>query len=416
MRWLSVFLGILIIFSLLSTPAHAAATVTFDSQGTWIVNGQRWFMYGTNRIPRLQGHHHLEESDWQRAVDYYHINIIDGVSSRTNSLAAQHNLYLIAELPWIKNPDTWDSAADKQKIRDEISLSRMLFFAACDECAVGQIEGFTWLYQNYPNVPAHTNILGIGVSYLSTQLKDYLNSAKVAVISSRPAGGGVEAITHGMVSLRNELPHLKSAYILFSKMEDLNPKLEGNIFKAIVGGINGVEFWEPEQPWIATSDTFVGSNWGEVIARVGGYIKEITPGLVAPNRQYKTGYMMSRGEDNRWYVVATPIGNNLTVTGLPNNTQFEKLFYNPGVVTTNAQGTLTDNSAGKIKIYRQKTASNPSPSPSPSLSPSPSPTNTRGDLNNDGRVNWNDVQLFKQGYGTTYNIFHYNSIVRNYDN
>ncbi|KKU59925.1 MAG: hypothetical protein UX82_C0021G0005, partial [Microgenomates group bacterium GW2011_GWE1_47_12] len=78
--------------------------------------------------------------------------------------------------------------------------------------------------------------------------------------------------------------------MLFRK--DENPQLEEDIFKSIVAGINGVRFWE-----LDSEIPHYGGTWGDTIARVGGYLAEIQPGLVAPNRQYKPGYLLSKGED-----------------------------------------------------------------------------------------------------------------------
>ena len=392
-----IFLLVLSLFTL-SSPAlvRAAANVTFDNQGTWIVNGKRWFFYGTHNIPRLQGTGHIDAANWERAEDYYHLtSTVATGAPRGNNLATEHNMYLIQGIPWVKDVTSYNTPEAKDRVRTYIDRSRSLFFYASEENVVGHeliLPGYDYLSSTFPTVPAHINFTGMDTRYFIPGLKDYVTRTKAAILSSHV--GNAQAMSANMAKLRDELPSLKSVYMLFRK--DENPQLEEDIFLSIVNGVNGIFFWELSQPNPAESDTYSGNNWGEVIARVGGYLAEIQPGLVAPNREYKTGYLLSKGEDNRYYVIATPTGNALSVTGLPANTEFEKLFYNPGTVTTNAQGTLTDNASGKIKIYRQKLTSKP------------------GDLNSDGTVNLLDYNLLKTGFGTTYNLLNYNQLVQQF--
>ncbi len=385
--------------------AQAAANVTFDNQGTWIVNGERFFLYGAHRTPRLKGHNFVDPIDWERTANHYHLNtVVTGGSQKMNDLATQNNMYLVQGIPWIKDRASWDNAEAKAKIRDNIQFSRHLFFYASEENIMSSggpvIDGYDYLSSTFPNVPAHINFTNMATKY-SPNMIDFLTRTKAAVISSHVGDAGDNTAT--MVRLRDEIPSLKSAYMLFRINE--NQRLEEDIFESIVKGINGIFFWEMQSPDpFAPSDTYVGANWGDVIARVGGYLAEIKPGLVAPNRDYQQGYMKSRGEDNRYYVIAT--ASNLSVTGLPANTQFDKLFYNPGTVTTNSAGTLTDNAFGKIKIYRQKTSSSPTPTPSGN--------GVVGDLTGDGHVNLADYNKLVTQYGTTYNLSHYNRLVANY--
>jgi len=378
----------------LSPPAlaRAAANVTFDNQGTWIVDGKRIFLYGTHVFPYNEGENINTPAVWDRMADYYHINNITfRNNNKINQTATEHGIYLCLGTPQVKYPDLWDTPEAKANVRDEVALSQSLFFNGSSENVVGHeliLPGYDYLSSTFPNVPANINFAGMDTTYFNPGLKDYVTRTKAAILSSHV--GNAQAMSANMAKLRDELPSLKSVYMLFRK--DENPKLEEDIFLSIVNGVNGIFFWELSQPIPAESDTYSGNNWGEVIARVGGYLAEIQPGLVAPNRQYKPGYLLSKGEDNRYYVIATPTGNTLSVTGLPTNTQFEKLFYNPGTVTTNAQGTLTDNASGKIKIYRQKLTSKP------------------GDFNGDGTVNLLDYNLLKSSFGTTYNLLDYNTL------
>ena len=397
MKKVLIFLLNLVLFLNFSTaPVLAAANVTFDNQGTWIINGEREFIYYINQIPRPAQTATTNEI-WERMVNYYHVNsVAAGMSPKADQLAQQYGIYLLIEKPQVKYND-WNNHDTKATILDVASRPNRLFFFASEENTITDdriFQGYDYLSQTFPKIPSHINFTNMATKY-SSQYSDYIRRTKAAVISSHV--GDAAANTAIMVRFRDEIPSLKSAFMLFRK--DENPQLEKDIFKSIVKGINGIQFWE----MYGSGAHYVG-EWGETIARVGGYLKEIMPGLVAPNRQYKTDYLIAKGEDNRWYVIATPGTGTLTVTGLPKNTEFERLFYGSGLITTNANGTLSDG-GGKIRIYRQKTAA-----------ASPSPAGKRGDFNNDGRVDADDYQLLRSGFGTTYNIFHYNQLVQNFDN
>ena len=376
--------------------AQAAANATFDNQGTWIINGQREFIYYMNQTPKPSQTATTNEI-WERMVNYYHVNsVAAGMSPKADQRAQQYGVYLLIENPQVKYDD-WNNPDAKATILDVASRPNRLFFFASEENSINNnkvFEGYDYLSSTFPNVPAHINFTGIGTRY-SPNLVDFITRTKAAVISSHQ--GDHQANAQVMVRLRNEIPTLKTTHIVI-RADEVN-KMEKDIFESIVAGINGIMFWE-----IYGSGAHYVGDWGETIARVGGYLAEIKPGLVAPNRQYKTDYLIAKGEDNRWYVIATPGTGTLTVTGLPKNTEFERLFYGSGLITTNANGTLSDG-GGKIRIYRQKTAA-----------ASPSPAGKRGDFNNDGRVDADDYQLLRSGFGTTYNIFHYNQLVQNFDN
>ena len=394
---MSIILFLSLLLSLLfPISAQAAATVTFDSQGTWIINGQREFIYYMNQTPKPSQTATTNEI-WERMVNYYHVNsVAAGMSPKADQLAQQYGVYLLIEKPQVKYDD-WNNPDAKATILDVASRPNRLFFFASEENTITRdtvFEGYDYLSSTFPNIPAHINFTGIGQN-LHPDLDDFLTRTKASVISSHV--GDAAANSARMSQLRDDLPSLKSAFMLFRK--DENPQLEKDIFQSIVKGINGIQFWE----MYGSGAHYVGA-WGETIARVGGYLAEIKPGLVAPNRQYKTDHLIAKGKDNRWYVIATPGTGTLTVTGLPKNTEFERLFYGSGLITTNANGALSDG-GGQIRVYRQKTTTSPTPTPSGSVP---------GDLTNDGHVNLVDYNKLVSQYGTTYNLSHYNRLVANF--
>lgn len=370
----------------------AYANVTFDSQGTWIINGQREFLYGTHSIPRAENQNALSTETWDRLINYYHINsVLGGSNSKFDELAEKYNVYLIQGSPWIKDLSSFDEPTEKQAIRDQINHPNRIMFYASEENVVGHelvLTGYDYLSNTFPTIPTHINFTHMDTRPPTQPIKDYLTRTKATVISSHV--GDAYLATKNMSLLRDELPSLKSVYMLFRM--DENPKLEEDIFRAIVAGANGIRFWEPD-----TQVPHYGGTWGETIATVGSYLAEIKPGLVAPNRTYTPNYMVSKGTDNRYYIIATPSGNALSIPNLPANTQFEHLFYDSGTLTTNNAGTLSLNSTQRIIILRQK-----------------SEAIAGGDLNNDGHVNLADFNKLVSGYGTTYNLNHYNRLIANY--
>jgi hypothetical protein len=192
--------------------------------------------------------------------------------------------------PFTPEPnDGWNNVTSKAAIAEQISRGRRIYFLSASEININSDlmdAGYQYLSTAFPNIPANVNFTNIGLKY-SPQYKDYIAGTKAAIISSHV--GDAAANASAMVRFRNEIPSLKSAYMLFRK--DENPRLEEDIFKSIVKGINGIYFWDPADTGIGT-DHYTG-EYGDIIARVGGYLAQIKPGLVAPNRDYKPDYMIA---------------------------------------------------------------------------------------------------------------------------
>jgi len=414
----------------LFSPVYAAANVTFDSQGTWIIDGKRLFLYGTFQLPRPKGTGILDSENWDRMANYYHLNntIIEHDGSggiwdngKRDLLAAQYNVYLTQGNPWISEWPDWNNPTAKAYIKDQISRPRRIMFYGAEEASIARENlflGYDYLKQTYPNVPIHLNFINISLIPYHTNLVNFITRTKASVISSHRNDNTTHtAQTKTLVQLREEIPTVKSAYLLIrgwteygggGKDPDIGFKedqMEFDVFNSIALGINGIMFWELPSN---TPHPYYGGKYGEVIARIGGYLEEIAPGLVAPNRIYKTDHIVSKGEDNRYYVIATPNSTtSFTVTGLPKNTVFERLFYGTGTITTNANGQFTDTTGGKIKIYRQKVA------PSTPI-PIPGDITETGDKVGD-HVNINDYNLLVTKFGIPYTIFDYNLIVENWN-
>jgi len=429
MTWRITIIVLLFLGGFLFNPVYAAANVTFDSQGTWIIDGQRWFLYGTHQVPRPGGASMLDPQYWDRMVNVYHVNnVVPGASIRYDNLAEEYGVYLIQGTPWIPhyydNPGTpepndgWWNPTSKAEIHDQMSRPNRFLFYAAEEASIARdnlFMGYDYLKETYPNVPAHLNFVNISLNPFHTNLVNFITRTKAAVISSHRNDNTTNAAqTRTLVQLREEIPTVKSTYLLIRGWGEYGgggtdpnigfdeAQMEFDVFNSIVLGINGIRFWEFD----ATTPHY-GGKYGEVIARVGGYLEEITPGLVAPNRIYKADHIISKGEDNRYYVIATPNStSSFTVTGLPKNTVFERLFYGTGTITTNANGQFTDTTGGKIKIYRQKVA------PSTPI-PIPGDITETGDKIGD-HVNINDYNLLVTQFGIPYNIFDYNLIVGNW--
>lgn len=413
-----LFVGI--VFLILATePVFASASMKFDSQGTWIINGKREFIWYTHGIPRPEGHTPFDETDWEKAANQYHINVIaGGEAKKVDELGAKYGIYIIQGRPFLKyrydNPwtptanDGWDNPEAKAQVRDINARPTRLYFWASEENVLSAnsmlFDGYDYLHNDFPNDPAHINFTNIADQYARqrTNLTDFLARTKAALLTSHV--GDHKANTQAMVKLRDEIPTLKAVHITIRGWGEYGgngtdpnvgfreDEMELDIFQSIVAGINGVAFWELD----STPDRYAG-KYGEVIARVGTYIHTIKPGIVAPNRIYKDAYMASRGQDNKWYVVATPAGKNLTVTGLPKNTKFERLFYGSGTITTDAQGKLVDNSGLPIRILRQMGTV----PPTITITQTPTTIAPSADLNQDGSVNSQDWSILKNNFGKT---------------
>ncbi len=418
-------LGIMILFGISAyifisqEKVFASATMTFDSQGTWIINGKREFIWYTHGIPRPEGHTPFDETDWEKAANYYHINVIaGGEANKVDELGQKYGIYIIQGRPFLKyrydNPwtpqanDGWDNAEAKAQVREINKRPTRLYFWASEENVLSAdsmlFDGYDYLHNDFPNDPAHINFTNIADQYARqrTNLTDFIARTKAALLTSHV--GNHKANTQAMVKLRDEIPSLKAVHITIRGWGEYGgngpdpnvgfneSKMELDVFQSIVAGINGVAFWELD----STPDHYAG-KYGEVIARVGTYIHTIKPGIVAPNRIYKDSYMVGHGQDNKWYVVATPTSKALTVPGLPKNTKFERLFYGSGTVTTDSQGKLTDNSGLPIRIFRQ-VGTVP---PTVTVTATPTVIEGSADLNADGEVDTQDWTILKNNFGKT---------------